>query len=83
METEIFFIPAWSEETLLFDLNLHNKNSLIVLKNSENAGVNLAEKAYHCIVYTPMGITDCLKPTVISLVSIYEHLKNIVNHAFA
>ena len=30
METsaEIFFIPAWSEETLLFDLNLYIKNSL-------------------------------------------------------
>ena len=26
---EIFFIPAWSEESLLFDLNLHIKNSLL------------------------------------------------------
>ena len=34
METsaEMFFIPAWSEETLLFDLNLHNKNSQICTK---------------------------------------------------
>ena len=30
METsaEIFFMPEWSEETLLFDLNLHIKKSL-------------------------------------------------------
>ena len=38
METsaEIFFIPAWSEETLLFDLNLHIKNSLLYTKEFSN-----------------------------------------------
>ena len=49
---EIFFIQAWSEEILRFDLYLHIKIHQIARKNSQNAGVNRAKKAYQCVVYT-------------------------------
>ena len=66
METsaEIFLIPAWSEETFFFDLNLHIKIYYFVLKNSQNVGVNRAEKAYQCIDYTPMTSRIASNPRV-------------------
>ena len=80
METsaKIFFLQAWSEESLLFDLNLHIKTHQFERKNSQNAGVNRAKKAYQCSIYTN-EVTDYLKPTGISLAFIHQHLKNNTN----
>ena len=85
METsaETFFIQAWSEESLLFDLNLHIKIHQFVRKNSQNAGVNRAKKAYQCVVYTPIKVTDGHKPTGISVAFIHQNLEVTQIHVFA
>ena len=46
------------------DLNLHIKTHQFVRKNSQNAGVNRAKKAYQCIVYRPMRSPIALNPRV-------------------
>ena len=66
-------------EPVLFDLYLHIKIHLFVRKTSQNAGANRAKKAYQCIVLYTIEITDCLKPAVISVAFIHQHLKNNTN----
>ena len=41
-----------------------SKSHYLVRKNSKNAGVNWAEKAYQCIVYTPMKSRIASNPRV-------------------
>ena len=81
METsaEIFFIQAWSEESLLFDRYLHIKIHQIARKNSQNAGVNWAEKSISvCSLYTN-EVTDCHKPTGLTVAYIHQSLKDNSN----
>ena len=81
METsaEIFFIPAWSEETLLFGLNLHIKNSLLCTKEFSKGRRSSGWKSISVHSLYTSQVTDCLKPAGISLASIYQHLKNNAN----
>ena len=46
-----------------------SKIHYFVRKTSQNAGVNRAEKAYHCIVYTPMRSRITSNPRVYVIVS--------------
>ena len=74
--TKNIFIPAWSEETLLFDLNLHIKNSLLLYEFSK---CRLGWKSISVHSLYTNEVTDCLKPAGISLASIHQHLKNNAN----
>ena len=84
METsaEIFFIQARSEESLLFELYLHIKIHQISRKNSQNVGVNRAKKAYQCVVYTPIKVTDRHKPTGIT-VAFIKRVSVTTDHVYA
>ena len=74
-QMKYIFLQAWSEEILRFDLYLHIKIHQIAWKNFQNADVNRAKKAYQCVVYTPIKVTDGHKPTGISVAFIHQHLK--------
>ena len=81
METsaEIFFIPAWSEETLLLDLNLHIKNSLLCTKEFSKCRRSSGWKSISVHTSYTNEVTDGLKPAGISLASIHHLLKNNAN----
>ena len=80
---EIFFLQAWSKESLLFDLYLQIKIHLFVRKKSQNAGVNWAKKAYQCIVYTPMRSPIASNRRVYLSLSSTNILKTTQIHVFA
>ena len=67
METslEIIFIPAWSEETLPFDLNLHIKNSPIyqIGLKSISVGSLYTNDRGHCLPQTYGYLSSFYAPT--------------------
>ena len=69
--------------SLLFDLYLHIKTHQFVRKNSQNAGVNRAKKAYQCIVYTAMRSLIASNPRVYLWLSSTNILKTTQIHVFA
>ena len=66
-----------------FDLYLHIKIHQFVRKNSQNAGVNRAKKAYQCIVYTTMRSLIASNPRVYLWLSSTNILKTTQIHVFA
>ena len=74
METsaETFFVPAWSEETFLFDLDLHVKKFPNLYERILKMQALIGLKAYRVksiseqILYTN-EVADCLEPAGISL----------------
>ena len=78
ISAEIFFIQAWSEESLS-DLYLHIIIHQIARKNSQNAGVHRAKKSISvCSLYTN-EVTDCHEPTGLSVAFIHQSLKDNAN----
>ena len=65
--------------TLICILKIH----YFVRKNSQNAGVNRAEKAYQCIVYTPMRSRIASNPRVYLQLPSTNLLKTTQIHVFA
>ena len=60
-----------------------SKTHYFVRKNSQNAGVNRAEKAYQCIVYTPMRSRIASNPRVYLQLPSTNFLKTTQIHVFA
>ena len=65
--------------TLICILKIH----YFVRKNSQNTGVNRAEKAYQCIVYTPMRSRIASNPRVYLQLPSTNLLKTTQIHVFA
>ena len=60
-----------------------SKIHYIVRKNSQNAGVNRTEKAYQCIVYTPVRSRIASNPRVYLKLPSTNFLKTTQIHVFA
>ena len=84
-ELQLKYFPYQRDQRRPFSSTLIciSKIHYFVRKNSQNAGVNRAEKVYQCIVYTPMRSQIASNPRVSFQLPSTNCLKTTQIHVFA